>query len=543
MMKNTVKFLALLLVLVLSLGTVCAEEDKEALKAQYDAAMALYENEQYEQALEAFEALGRYSDSRTWASKSKWQWRAVRYREAISLYQAESYHEALALFEELGSHEDSKKYVSKCTRAIQKQEYAQADALFDAGDYEGALAMFTALDRYDDSRERAAESAQMIEAVKKAAEEAAYYQQALEAKAAGELEKARDLFVLAGQDSAEATDELYEVLEVLALRSVYERAGADLARGQYEDALVRYEVLGDYEDSAEKAVLAREKQEAALYDRAAALETENPAMAYILFRYLEQNASVPADSAARADALKEDAGIAALYKASDDLEDEDLWAAAQVGYGLCEGYKDSEVLEKELSRDVVKKADFERAHILADLWRLEEANAIYKSLKGFKYASRMQMERLTARQLRDDATTEMSDVFTAPDGTAHTYRIYKGVFRWIEAEAFCRALGGHLATITTDEENEFVYWFMRGNDFLTAYFGLEDEERRHNWKWVTGEPVEYTNWNPGEPSYSSLTERYGMYFYKHEKGTWNDSHFYEATEFEPGCSYICEWDY
>ncbi len=58
---------------------------------------------------------------------------------------------------------------------------------------------------------------------------------------------------------------------------------------------------------------------------------------------------------------------------------------------------------------------------------------------------------------------------------------------------------------------------------------------------MTGEPFEYTNWHRNEPS-RSAKERYGMYFYKHLDGTWNDSHFYEYAEVDPGCSFICEWD-
>lgn len=49
------------------------------------------------------------------------------------------------------------------------------------------------------------------------------------------------------------------------------------------------------------------------------------------------------------------------------------------------------------------------------------------------------------------------------------------------------------------------------------------------------------NWHENEPS-RSAKERYGMYFYKHLDGTWNDSHFYETAKVDPGCSYICEWD-
>ena len=120
------------------------------------------------------------------------------------------------------------------------------------------------------------------------------------------------------------------------------------------------------------------------------------------------------------------------------------------------------------------------------------------------------------------------------------YRMYRGVKYWVEARAFCEALGGHMATLTTPEENQFVHNYMKENGFTTAYFGLMDEERDRTWVWVTGEPVEYTNWDSNEPSYSTH-ERYGMYFYKHTKGTWNDSHFYEHWDNQEW-SYFCEWD-
>jgi hypothetical protein len=111
----------------------------------------------------------------------------------------------------------------------------------------------------------------------------------------------------------------------------------------------------------------------------------------------------------------------------------------------------------------------------------------------------------------------------------------------VEAKLFCEVLGGHLATLITAEENTFVYQFMRDSGYLTAYFGLSDEKRTGDWIWVTGEPFAYSNWHKGQPS-RSTRERYGMYFYKHTDGTWNDSHFYETVKVDPGCSYICEWD-
>jgi hypothetical protein len=200
--------------------------------------------------------------------------------------------------------------------------------------------------------------------------------------------------------------------------------------------------------------------------------------------------------------------------------------------------------EKPLSEEEQNALDFEKALKLKLLWRVEESNGILEQLGEYNHAAQLVAKvtekRITAQRLRDDATTEMSAVFTAPDGSKHCYRMFRGVKYWVEARAFCEALGGHLATLTTPEENDFVHSFMWDNGFTTAYFGLMDEERDRTWVWVTGEPVEYTNWDSNEPSYSTH-ERYGMYFYKHTKGTWNDSHFYEHWDNQEW-SYICEWD-
>ena len=178
------------------------------------------------------------------------------------------------------------------------------------------------------------------------------------------------------------------------------------------------------------------------------------------------------------------------------------------------------------------------------VWDLDTANALFESLGDFSNASVMvmpEMEPITAVQLRDDNTSEKSEIFTAPDGTKHQYQIFKGVPTWRQAQVFCELLGGHLATLTSAEENDFVYHFMRDSGYLTAFFGLSDEARTGDWIWVTGEPFDYVNWHKNEPS-RSAKERYGMYFYKHLDGTWNDSHFYETAKVDPGCSYICEWD-
>jgi len=525
--------LCMILVMALLFCTCTMAEETDPAAA-YEAAMALYEAENFEQAIPAFEALGTYKESQKMLSNSKWYWKEQRYANAKALYKAESYAEAMLLFEELGSFEESKKYVSRCAAAIQEQTYQQANSLYAAGELEIARELFASLGSYQKSEARIEEIDAAIAVQKQLAHELECYEKAVALKAEGRLEEARDLFIESG-DTKDSTDQLYEILEVLAKADVYDRALADVSRGQYADAITRFETLGDYLDSAAKAAEARELLNRQRYDEAAS--SEDAGRACIIYLALGDYL----DSAEKAEALRPAAGILNLFNAAEDLRRENRPAEAAIGYSLCENYNGSDDLAKQMEKETANSANFERAHILTDLWQLEEANAIYRALGDYSYASRMGIQRISAKQLRDDATTPMSGTFIAPDGTAHRYRMFKGVPRWVEAKAFCQALGGHLATMTSEEENQFVYWFMRENDFLTAYFGLEDEERDRTWEWVTGEPVEYTIWDSNEPSYSGR-ERYGMYFYKHLTGTWNDAHFYEDAEVDPGCSFICEWD-
>ena len=530
-MKNIRLFLALALALLMLCPAMAEETDSAAA---YEAAMALYEAENFEEAIPAFEALGDYKDSQKMLSNSKWYWKEQRYDNAVALYKAGSYLDAKALFEELGSFEESKKYVTKCQTAYEAATYEQANSLFSAGELTAARELFVLLGDYKKSESLIAEIDAFFAAEKQAAYEQDCYLQAVQLKEEGKLAEARDMFVEAG-DLRDSTDQIYEILEILAKDEVYERALMDEQYGRLEDALVRFEVLAGYRDSVDHMLSLREAIRQQRYDEAA--QAEDPSRAYLIYLALGDYQ----DSAAKAEALQPETGILSLFNAAEALRKEGRSAEAAGGYALCENYKESDKLAKQMLQDAENSAQFERAHILTDLWQLEEANAIYKSLGSYSYAKRMGIERISAGQLRDDATAPVSETFIAPDGTAHRYRMYKGVPRWVEAEAFCRALGGHLATMTTAEENQFVHDYMWNGGFTTAYFGLEDEERDHTWEWVTGEPVEYTNWDSGEPSYSGR-ERYGMYFYKHTTGTWNDAHFYEDAEVDPGCSFICEWD-
>jgi thiol-disulfide isomerase/thioredoxin len=90
-----------------------------------------------------------------------------------------------------------------------------------------------------------------------------------------------------------------------------------------------------------------------------------------------------------------------------------------------------------------------------------------------------------------------------PD-TDHDYQRIDVPMTWQEAKEYCERHGGHLATATSAEENQFIYENF-GRDHV-CWLGATDEEDEGTWKWVTGEPWDYENWFEGEPDNGDDTE-------------------------------------
>ena len=223
MKKHTAasRLFALMLAMALLLcGAAMAEAaDEAALQQQYEAAEALMEAGEYEAAMEAFKALGDFSNSKTRLTEATRQWKRESYRTAVALFKEERYYEARDLFEMLGKYEASSDYAYKCMLRIRIIEYAEAEAFLKEGDYESAKALFEGLGKYRDSRERAAEAEALIQAGIQAEREAELFQQALQLCEEGKYEDAREALILAGPYPG-ATEKLYEVAQIIAYQNV-----------------------------------------------------------------------------------------------------------------------------------------------------------------------------------------------------------------------------------------------------------------------------------------------------------------------------------
>lgn len=123
----------------------------------------------------------------------------------------------------------------------------------------------------------------------------------------------------------------------------------------------------------------------------------------------------------------------------------------------------------------------------------------------------------------------------------HYYKIYSDVCStWEDAKKYCEDLGGHLAVISSQEENDTLFNYMIGLDIETAYFGFTDVEQEGTWTWIEDEQNAYANWNSYEPN-GDPGENYAEFYWKYTDGTWNDGNFGAGTQSDSK-NFICEWD-
>lgn len=124
---------------------------------------------------------------------------------------------------------------------------------------------------------------------------------------------------------------------------------------------------------------------------------------------------------------------------------------------------------------------------------------------------------------------------------SHYYAVFDNCKSWEEAAEYCKSRGGHLATITSADENAALFSYINQIGYESAYFGLSDSVNEGSWTWVNGEVADYLNWHSGEPNGESSTEDYAMFYYKFSDGSWNDGEFGSGTA-NGGTAFICEWD-
>lgn len=95
------------------------------------------------------------------------------------------------------------------------------------------------------------------------------------------------------------------------------------------------------------------------------------------------------------------------------------------------------------------------------------------------------------------------------------YEFYKTAVPYSVAEYYARQKGGHVVTINSAKENEFV-----GNNLIGSMTWLGVTRKDNEFKNITSEPLDYTNWADGEPNNDCGRENYVLMLSDEKK--WND---------------------
>ena len=95
------------------------------------------------------------------------------------------------------------------------------------------------------------------------------------------------------------------------------------------------------------------------------------------------------------------------------------------------------------------------------------------------------------------------------------YTIVDGL-NWQGGENYAIKLGGHLASISSSEEDIFLK-----ENFQRGWIGLTDSASEGTWRWTDGSQVTYTNWEVGQPDNTRGIQHYAQAWT--QSGKWDDA--------------------
>ena len=140
---------------------------------------------------------------------------------------------------------------------------------------------------------------------------------------------------------------------------------------------------------------------------------------------------------------------------------------------------------------------------------------------------------------------DMLDGAVSNDENGHCYRINSDKLTFAEAREACVVSSGHLVSINSEAEDDFVHALLDDAHWLGATDGRADgTEGIAPYRWVNGDEWDYSNWEDGQPNAVATNcpnENGGANCFEHcayqdDSGGWNDRACWHAI------ASICEWE-
>ena len=248
-----------LIVLIVVKAVLPAVEKSNSYKNAYN----LLEQNQFDEAAEAFTSLGDYKDSSQMVSECV-------YRKAAFLAEQKEYEEAIGLYNSIIEYSDSKEKISEVEDLWKGDDYKAAETLFETGEKEKAINAFRRLGDYKDSEEKVKEITYSLATDKLADKD---YEGAISFfKTIPDYKDSNDQIKKAKYSIAKETFEnedfakanslfselgAYEDSENMAMESNYQLACKYFDEENYGAAIELFSDLGAYRDSADQLLEAK----------------------------------------------------------------------------------------------------------------------------------------------------------------------------------------------------------------------------------------------------------------------------------------------
>lgn len=132
----------------------------------------------------------------------------------------------------------------------------------------------------------------------------------------------------------------------------------------------------------------------------------------------------------------------------------------------------------------------------------------------------------------------------------HFYKAIDESLSWGDAAKACENMGGYLATVTSEEEQEYISTICGSKSFY--WLGGHNNNSSREFEWITGEAWTYDDaWLEGQPDdYNGWNGHEGFQFYLSYEPLndgWDDKEYSgdpagANSVSEGGAGYICEWE-
>ena len=127
---------------------------------------------------------------------------------------------------------------------------------------------------------------------------------------------------------------------------------------------------------------------------------------------------------------------------------------------------------------------------------------------------------------------------------SHAYQRFDHKMPWYMARDTCANLGGYLATVTSLDEQNWIYnndlmKFIDNSGASGVWFGGNCISNSAGWKWITAEAWNYNHWHNNQTGYCSANG------YGYVLAASNDTSGYWYASYEQSLeekAYLCEWD-